>query len=164
MESRNNITLPDSIHCSDDTFSNFITSEKINLPLVAFNAYGLADSSLDTNQILVLQNTYLNEGKGYDDVVGVFTTPVAGVYMFSVHICQSSGKAFHYYIVKEHTIIAKSTKYNSAATDCASITTLTKSTVGQRVWVKCASGSSSNSQLYESSYYQTTFSGVLLHL
>ncbi|KAL4239709.1 hypothetical protein ACF0H5_000513 [Mactra antiquata] len=138
-----------------------LVEERVSLPMVAFNAYSLTDYSLDTNQILIFRNTYLNEGNGYDNVLGLFTAPVAGLYMFSMHACNYGGRGFYYYIVVDNSIIAQSTKYNNVQTDCASVVTLTKLKKDQRVWVKCASGSSS-SQLSDTSYRQSTFSGVLL--
>ncbi|KAL4235875.1 hypothetical protein ACF0H5_004264 [Mactra antiquata] len=139
-----------------------LVEERVSVPMVAFSAHTLADYSLDTNQILIFQHTYLNEGNAYDNVIGLFTAPVVGLYMFSVHSCNYSARAFYFYIVVDNNIIARSTKYNTGSHDCASVVTLTKLEIYQRVWVKCASGSSSN-QIYDSTHFQSTFSGALLH-
>ncbi|KAL4235874.1 hypothetical protein ACF0H5_004263 [Mactra antiquata] len=139
-----------------------LVEERVSVPMVAFNAHTLADYSLDTNQILIFQHTYLNEGNAYDNVIGLFTAPVAGLYMFSVHSCNWAGRGFYYYIIVDNNIIAKSTKFNNVQPDCASVVTFTKLETDQRVWVRCASGSSS-SQLTDSTYRLSTFSGALLH-
>lgn len=131
------------------------------MPMVAFNAYSPIDSSMETGQTLILQNVRLNKGKGYDKVIGVFTAPETGLYFFTAHVCTHLGKAFYYDIVLENSHIAKSTHYNTAQYDCSSVSAITMVTAGQRVWVKCTSGST-NTQMYESIYTQTSFSGVLL--
>jgi len=131
------------------------------MPVVAFHAYDPSDHSLDTNQILILTTVALNEGDGYDNVIGVFTAPVGGLYFFAAHVCNYAGRGFYYEIVKEHGMIAKSLKFNNVQHDCGSVSVLVHMDKDERVWIKCTSGNSS-SQLY-SSYGKTSFLGLLLH-
>jgi len=132
------------------------------MPVVAFHAYDPSDLSLDTNQILILTTVVLNEGDGYDNVIGVFTAPVGGLYFFAAHVCNTGSIGFYYEIVKEHTMIAKSVKYNNAANDCGSVSVLVRMDKEERVWIKCTSGNTS-SQLYNSSSMKTSFLGLLMH-
>jgi len=137
-------------------------SEQVNMPVVAFHAYDPSDYSLDTNQILILTTVALNEGDGYDNVIGVFTAPVGGLYFFAAHVCNyASLGGFYYEIVKDHTMIAKSAKYNSVNSDCGSVTVIVRMNKDERVWIKCTSGNS-NTQLYTSTY-KTSFLGLLMH-
>lgn len=139
----------------------FSVTGRVDLPMVAFNAYNPLDKSMETGQILIMQNVRLNKGEGYDKVIGIFTAPETGLYFFNVHVCTHGGMGFYYDIILENSHIARSTNINTVQSDCSSVSAITTVTSGQRVWVKCTSGSTSN-QLYESSYWQTSFSGVLL--
>ncbi|XP_053399227.1 complement C1q-like protein 3 isoform X2 [Mercenaria mercenaria] len=138
-----------------------LLEERVDKPMVAFSAYSPVDKSLDSSQILVLQTVPLNEGNGYDNVIGVFTAPVTGLYYFVVHACNYAGRGFYYDIILEHNPVARSTQYNNVNHDCNSVSAVTMVTAGQRVWVKSTSGNSSP-QLYENSYRRTTFAGFLL--
>lgn len=130
--------------------------------MVAFNAYNPVDKSLDTSQILVLQTVRLNEGNGYDNVLGIFTAPVTGLYFFIAHMCNYASRGMYYDIILEHSTIARSTQYNNVQYDCSSSNALAIVTKGQRVYVRCTSGNTSP-QLYDDSHRQSSFSGFLLH-
>jgi len=135
------------------------------MPVVAFHAFNPSDKSLDTNQILILTTVPLNEGNGYDDVIGVFTAPVNGLYFFAAHVCNYAGRGFYYEIVKEHTMIAKSVKFNNVQHDCGYVSVLVRMDKDERVWIKCTSGNA-NEQLFEvdnNIYGKTSFQGYLLH-
>ena len=132
----------------------------IDLPLVAFNAYSPNDRSMDTNQIYVWTGTRVNEGNAYNPSTGIFKAPVTGIYYFAVHTCNNGGLYNNYAIVKEKTDIATSYQYDNAIGDCTSMNTVTMVTTGQRVWVRCLSGSTS-SQLWES-YGRSSFIGALI--
>lgn len=155
--------------CLRKVFSIFIErvlfsfTDRVKPPMIAFSAYNPIDKSLDTNQILILQTVRLNEGDGYDNVLGTFTAPVTGLYLFTAHVCNYSGRGVYYDIVLEYTTIARSTQFNSAQYDCSSVSAITMVTADQRVWVTCTSGNSNN-QLYEDSHRQTSFAGVLLQI
>jgi hypothetical protein len=136
-------------------------SEKIDVPLVAFNADSPRDYSLDTNQIYIWSSVRINEGDAYDINTGIFTAPVTGLYYFAVHTCNYAGVNNIYAIVKEKTDIATSYQYDNAVNDCHSMSSITTLTAGQRVWVRCTSGSTSN-QLWESSG-RSSFIGALIH-
>ncbi|XP_052803815.1 complement C1q-like protein 4 [Mya arenaria] len=138
-----------------------VLKDHMGLPLVAFYAYDPVDYSLDTNQILILSIVTMNEGDGYDNVVGTFRAPVAGLYYFAAHVCTYGGRGFYYEIVKDHGMIAKSLKYNNVQHDCGSVNVITKMEKDERVWIKSTSSNTSG-QLYASNG-KTSFLGVLMH-
>ncbi|XP_060591095.1 complement C1q and tumor necrosis factor-related protein 9B-like [Ruditapes philippinarum] len=135
--------------------------ERVELPLVAFDAYQPVDTSPDTNEIMVWRYTRLNEGKGYDTVLGTFKAPVSGLYYFAVHACNYSTRYFQYAIVLENTYIATTNKYDSNNHDCGSMSTFARVEAGQKVWVKCTSGSTN--VLLRESHGRSSFIGALIH-
>lgn len=135
---------------------------RIDTPLIAFSAYSPTDVSPDTNQIFIWQSVRLNEGNAYDTVTGIFHAPVSGLYYFAVHVCNYSSQTVQYAIVLEENIIARTYKYDNENYDCGSMNTVTMVTEGQRVWVKCTSGSPSSTQIWES-YGRSSFVGALMH-
>ncbi|XP_052806277.1 complement C1q-like protein 4 [Mya arenaria] len=140
-----------------------VLKDHMGLPLVAFYAYDPIDYSLDTNQILILSNITMNEGGGYDNVIGTFRAPVAGLYYFAAHVCTSSGIGFYYEIVKDHGMIAKITKFNKVQYDCGSVNVITKMEKDERVWIKCTSGNTSQQLYTHISHAKTSFLGILMH-
>ncbi|WAR21957.1 hypothetical protein MAR_016009 [Mya arenaria] len=162
-----NLLMNVTVTLENKTAELDVLKDHIDLPLVAFHAYYPVDSSLDTNQILILSNVTMNEGDGYDNVIGTFRAPVAGLYYFAAHVCNYATRGFYYEIVKDHAMIAKSVKYNNAANDCGSVNVITKMEKDERVWIRCTSGNTSP-QLYSStsfsaSYGKTSFLGILMH-
>lgn len=139
-----------------------LLQERVDMPMVAFNVYNPLDSSLDTNQIVIFQNILLNEGNGYDNVIGTFTAPATGLYYFTAHVCNNGGVGFYYNIILEHNIITASTKFNNVQSDCGTVTVITKVTKGNRVWIKCTSGNTSSQLSESSSNRRNSFIGVLL--
>ncbi|XP_060554365.1 caprin-2-like [Ruditapes philippinarum] len=133
---------------------------KIDFPLVAFNAHSPRDYSPDTNQIYIWSSTLVNEGNAYDTNTGIFKAPVSGLYYFAVHTCNYAGATNIYAIVKEEKDIATSYQHDNAVNDCTSMNSITNVTAGERVWVRCTSGSTSN-QLWESSG-RSSFIGALI--
>ncbi|XP_045203938.2 complement C1q and tumor necrosis factor-related protein 9B-like [Mercenaria mercenaria] len=138
-----------------------LLGERVDLPLVAFNAYSPVDTSPDTHQIIIWQNTRLNAGNAYDTVIGIFKAPVSGLYLFAVHVCNYSGNVFQYAIVLDGTDIATAYKYDNNNYDCGSMSVITMVNSGQRVWVKCTSGSTST--LIWESTGRSSFIGALIH-
>jgi hypothetical protein len=110
---------------------------------------------------MVWRYTRLNEGKGYDTVLGTFKAPVSGLYYFAVHACNYSSRYFQYAIVLENTYIATTYKYDNNNYDCGSMSTFARVETGQKVWVKCTSGST-NVLLWES-HGRSSFIGALIH-
>lgn len=171
MEARINetqVNVYTALHNVSSTLDNKtaeiqILENRVNVPAVAFHAYEPEDASIDTHQKVILRTAAVNLGGGYDRFLGIFTAPVTGLYLFTVHVCTYSNVGFYYYIMLDGNAVAKSTKFNTAQYDCSSCSVITQVTSGQRVWIQSSSGSASNTHLYEDSQRQTSFSGVLLH-
>ncbi|XP_060553418.1 heavy metal-binding protein HIP-like [Ruditapes philippinarum] len=157
-----NIFINDQTNILENKTAEYELLEgKVDLPIIAFNAYQVLDTSPETNQIMIWQHIRLNEGNAYDNVVGKFKAPVSGLYHFAVHICNNSGQVITYAIVLDGTYIAQSYKYDNAIVECGSISAITKVTTGQMVWVKCISGSASTSQIWNPP--MSSFTGALIH-
>jgi hypothetical protein len=122
----------------------------------------LKDLVLDsTNEILIFEKTFTNEGTGYDTSTGLFTAPVRGLYQFDVHTCTLNDKYANPGLVLEGNIIAAHAHYGDAIHSCSSFGAIIRVRSGEKVWVKSTS-SGSNRQLYQGYHWMNTFSGVLV--
>ncbi|XP_053398005.1 C1q-related factor-like [Mercenaria mercenaria] len=136
-------------------------------PAVSFNARQLNDLSLETGQTVVFSKTMANHGDAYDNVTGIFTAPVGGTYVFTIHLCVNGGYTFYYDIIRDSEIQAYGRFYEDGSTACHSANAIMVLEARQKVWLKCLMGSTSSDILSEydsTSYnYWNTFSGVLIH-
>ncbi|XP_060581258.1 complement C1q tumor necrosis factor-related protein 5-like [Ruditapes philippinarum] len=137
--------------------------EKLAQPSVAFYAHQLKDVLLDTtDEILIFEKTFTNEGTGYDTSTGLFTAPVGGLYQFNVHTCAYNGKYSYLGLVMEGNVIAADANFGDANFGCNTFGAIIRVKSGSKVWVKSTS-SSSGYQLYQNSLRMNTFSGVLVN-
>ncbi|XP_060560685.1 cerebellin-3-like [Ruditapes philippinarum] len=130
-------------------------------PKIAFNAYTRSGKNYGNSQTIVFPDVLLNEGGGYDKITGMFTAPVAGLYYFSVHICQAKAKYVVAAIVHGHTTIAVTSEYESIGASCSSVMAPVKMTLGERVYVKCTHPSV---MLADAQYRWPSFTGVLFSI
>jgi hypothetical protein len=141
----------------------FPYSGKLEQPPIAFYAHHLKDMLLDTsNEILIFEKTFTNEGSGYDTSTGLFTAPVGRLYQFSVHTCTAIGKYSFLGLVMEGNIIAADANFGDASHGCNTFGAIVRVKSGEKVWVKSTS-SASNRQLYQNTYRFNTFSGLLVN-
>ena len=62
----------------------------MSLPLsVYFCAYRTEDYETGGEEYLTFTDSYTNLGGGMDAKSGIFTTPMAGAYLFVVHVCSA---------------------------------------------------------------------------
>jgi hypothetical protein len=115
-----------------------------------------------TDEILIFEKTFTNEGTGYDTSTGLFTAPVGGLYHFSVHACAYHNRYAYLGLVLEGNVIAADSNFGDANYDCDSFGAIIRVRSGAKVWVKSIS-SGSNRQLYQDSNRMNTFSGVLVN-
>jgi hypothetical protein len=137
-------------------------SGKLEQPPIAFYVHHLKDLLPDTSdEILIFERTFTNEGTGYDTSTGFFTAPVGGLYQFSVHTCAYYGKYAYLSLVLEGNVIAANGNYGDESYGCNNFGAIVRVRSGEQVWVKSTS-SASNRQLYQDSHRMNTFSGVLV--
>lgn len=129
--------------------------------MVSFRAWGVVDDSLDPNQIIVYPVVAQNDGNGYDRTTGIFTAPVAGLYLFTVQAMVYAGEFYYHAIVKDsNTHLVYSAAYEDSGSPTTSSTTAAYLNIGGKVWVKCLNKGSSKI-LATSNYNQ--FLGILIH-
>jgi len=129
--------------------------------VVAFNAHTVVDTSPANGQVYVFSQTVFNHGGGYNNVAGVFTAPVSGVYMFTVHLCSLPGHYPHIAFVKTGgSEIVKGAMGDSSAHSCHVATAVTVLTHDETVWVQCTYDTGTT--LYANGHRLNTFAGSLL--
>jgi hypothetical protein len=123
----------------------------------------LKDEILDTtNEILIFEETFTNEGIGYDTSTGLFTAPVGGLYQFDVHTCARYSKYAHLGLVMEGSVIAADANYGDDSSGCNNFGAIVRVKLGEKVWVKSTS-SGSTRELIQNTYRMNTFSGMLVN-
>ncbi|XP_060601242.1 complement C1q tumor necrosis factor-related protein 5-like [Ruditapes philippinarum] len=158
-ETRNNLTS--DIDAKKEELNQI--QGKLDQPQIAFYAHHLKDLALDTtNEILIFEKTFTNEGTGYDASTGLFTAPVGGLYQFDVHTCAAYRKDTYLGLVLEGNVIAANANYGDASDGCSNFGAIVRVKSGAQVWVKSTS-SGSNRQLYQNIYRMNTFSGLLVN-
>ncbi|KAL4232021.1 Elastin microfibril interfacer [Mactra antiquata] len=146
--------------------------ESLITPNIVFKARTVKDDSPSVGDTIIFTNVMVNNGGGYDSNTGVFTAPINGTYIFTVHICLHNDKMFHYSIVQDNLIHTSGRFYGDKKfNSCHTADALMRMSVGQRVWLMCTFNGGSNyyrNVLYEfsSSTYNSwnTFSGLIAHL
>ncbi|XP_045204159.2 uncharacterized protein LOC123557038 [Mercenaria mercenaria] len=133
---------------------------------IAFQARGPADKSLDTGQTIVFAETMFNTGGAYDNMTGMFTVPVSGTYLFTIHLCIKNKMDMYYGIMVDNSVQTSGRFYDNDAYMCYSADAISVLGGGEKVYIKCLS-TSSGDILYESSSSTynnwSTFSGMLVH-
>ncbi|XP_053399322.1 uncharacterized protein LOC123558939 [Mercenaria mercenaria] len=133
---------------------------------IAFKARVPADKSLETGQTILFTETMFNKGNGYDNMTGLFTVPVSGTYLFTIHLCIKYKMNMFYGIMVDNTVQTSGVFYDSTTDHCNTADAITVLKAGERVYVKCLSTSSGEVLTeYNSSTrnYWSTFSGLLIH-
>jgi len=129
--------------------------------VVAFNAHTVVDTSPAKDHVYVFSQTVFNHGDGYNNVTGVFTAPVSGIYMFTVHLCSLPNKYPHIAFVKTGgSEIVKGAMGTSGVHLCHVATAITVLTHDETVWVQCTYDTGTS--IYVDSLRMNTFAGSLL--
>jgi hypothetical protein len=115
-----------------------------------------------TDEILIFEKTFTNEGTGYDTSTGIFTAPVGGLYQFVIHTCAWQNKYAYLGLVLEGNVIAADANYGDASYGCNTFGAIVRVKSGEKVWVKSTSSGSVH-QLHQNQYRMNTFSGVLVN-
>ncbi|WAQ99663.1 hypothetical protein MAR_024036 [Mya arenaria] len=134
-------------------------ADELRIPNVFFRAEYPTDLS-NPNPIVFTKTVY-DFGNGYDNVTGVFTVPVDGTYLFTMHLCSHAGKDIHYRLTIDDEDHLGGRNFNTGSHVCTSADVIAPLKTNSKVFVK---SSQSSDVLYEDgSYRRNIFSGVLLH-
>ncbi|XP_045185273.2 uncharacterized protein LOC123543259 [Mercenaria mercenaria] len=134
-----------------------LIEERMEYPAIAFHAHHVTKTSISSGETIVFDRFVLNEGSGYGNLTGIFTSPEGGLYQFNVHVCSTYSNSAHFSIVLEGNALSKTSQFSNDY--CGSISAVARVKTGERVWVKATS----TSTLHEDSYRWNTFSGALIH-
>ncbi|KAL4232840.1 hypothetical protein ACF0H5_007527 [Mactra antiquata] len=143
------------------------TEKTMSTPNVAFKARTVKDKNPQTGETLIFQDIMFNNGKAYDSSSGIFTVPVNGTYLFTIHICVNPGKDFYYGIVYDDILNTSGLFSDSSYVKCYTADAIMQLDVGQKVWLICVNNRSSGNILEErtsTASYWNTFSGILVHV
>ncbi|KAL4222617.1 hypothetical protein ACF0H5_018658 [Mactra antiquata] len=165
-----------------ERFQNEMNSmrESLLTPNVLFKARYVKDVSPSKGDTIVFTDIMMNNGDGYDSNTGVFTAPVNGTYLFTIHMCLRSGKILYYKIVHDNIVHTSGVFYgDKSQNSCHTADDVMYLSVGQKIWLKCSysTGSSvytnvlldyiSSSSDYRNRSppsYWNAFSGLIIHL
>ncbi|XP_045184397.2 heavy metal-binding protein HIP-like [Mercenaria mercenaria] len=104
-----------------DEIKNKTKDEDSGNPVIAFNAYTNVSGNYHMSQVVIFHHVLLNEGGGYNETTGKFTAPVAGLYHFTVHVCNQLKKPTVFSIMHGTNTIAVSTEYEDSHSSCSSL-------------------------------------------
>ncbi|KAL4222615.1 hypothetical protein ACF0H5_018656 [Mactra antiquata] len=157
-----------------ERFQNEMNSmrESLLTPNVLFKARYVKDVSPSTGETIIFTDIMINNGDGYDSNTGVFTAPVNGTYLFTIHLCLKGDKLLYYHIVHDNIVHTGGGFYGDKTHYfCHTADAVMYLSVGQKVWLECShtlSYSYYTNVLYDytSSSYNNwnTFSGMIVHL
>ena len=136
--------------------------ELLGKPNVGFQVIGLKNLSPDVGETLVFTKPVFNSFGAYNTVTGVFTAPVAGLYWFTVQICNTLHKGAQFKIFVNETAITNTIRYGPSAT-CSSSSAAYELKVGDTVSVKIPYISSADQILFENVHRECMFSGALVN-
>ncbi|XP_078310363.1 uncharacterized protein LOC144618362 [Crassostrea virginica] len=122
---------------------------------VAFTAGVTSDSSTWNSGTLIFNSVILNIGNGYNPSTGVFTSPVAGTYVFYVTAVEYNKQFLNVDIVLNSASKVRTYSHNSAAYQTGTNMVVLNLQKGDSVWVKHSSGTGYHTH----SVPLTTFTG-----
>nr|AFK73703.1 C1q-tumor necrosis factor [Ostrea edulis] len=132
---------------------------------VLFSAYKSSSTGGISSKVTIrFDRTYINLGNHYHTEDGIFITPKTGVYLFHWTIA-TGGSAFSSQLMVGGTVRASNLVPYPGGVDSSSAMVILNISEEDHVWIQLYGSSEhvyggSNS---EGNYYQSTFSGILVH-
>ena len=125
---------------------------------VAFTAGVTSSTSTWNSGTLIFNSVILNVGNGYNPSTGVFTSPVAGTYVFYVTAIEYSTQYLQVDIVQNSVSMVKLLGDDHADFQTGTNMVVLNLQKGDRVWVRHVSGKG----YWSASVPATTFTGFLI--
>ena len=132
----------------------------ISVPSVSFKIRNVGNTSPRPHDVIQFTSVLHNEGVGYDNSTGIFTSPVNGVYLFTVHLCPYSHQESVYAITVEGEDVVRSARVGKDVHACRTIDALVELSVSHRVWVTCLDD---GEEIYQTSNHWNMFTGVIVN-
>merc|ERR1712183_325971 len=114
------------------------------------------DKSLTVNQVLIYDTVVTNEGSGYSQQTGVFTSPIDGFYLFQIHAVSDGTDKFHLQLVLNDRELIDVNKFSGEAYGGHSNSIIVRLTKHDHVKVVCTGPSRLDGS---SGWYVNSFSG-----
>ena len=129
----------------------------------AFYAYmSSLESSPGSHHTLIFDSVITNIGDHYNRYTGIFTAPIAGIYVFSYSIASSSNLYIPVEIVRNKGVVGSSmTRSHSIYQHNAASTVVIQLSVGDVCFIRTSSSSTPSGNIYSSTYARSSFSGWL---
>ncbi|XP_045169311.2 uncharacterized protein LOC123532038 [Mercenaria mercenaria] len=139
-----------------------ILKDSVSIPVIAFQSRNPSTTNPKTGDKIVFTDTLHDSAHSYNNKTGIFTAPVAGTYLFNVHLCLATGnKYIHYAIYIESTAVTNTLLYDASERFCNSVTAIVYIRKDDKVYIKATSAN--GNALRETDYEWNMFSGVLLN-
>lgn len=132
---------------------------------VVFKAKNVPSNNrkLVLNTPIMFSSVYVDTGNSYNSTTGVFTAPIAGLYMMSTLLCLSSETVAYFSIVSNN--IAKVSVYfgDGKYARCHTLQTIVNVNVGDELSVMCRGACDAGDKLWEYPHYvESQFTGYLI--
>ncbi|XP_053374252.1 uncharacterized protein LOC128546877 [Mercenaria mercenaria] len=135
----------------------------LSVSAVGFQAHDIMKTAPRNGETLVFSTTTFDIGSGYNNKTGIYVTPVAGIYMFTLQLCMEQSRYFYFEIVSRVSPILKGCMYDDAGSTrgCQTATAVAVLGAKEHVWVKCVR-STSGADIKKESDVWNSLSGVLI--
>ncbi|XP_045167833.2 caprin-2-like [Mercenaria mercenaria] len=139
--------------------------ETLRTPTIAFKAKKVRNRMPSIDETIVFKETLFNFGEHYDNFTGIFTAPIHGTYLFTIHTCLYIRVHMYYGVMVEGERIANGMFYEWNANNCNTVDAIVVMKSEDWVWVKYLRSSTTGQNVIEGNNDNrwNTFSGTLIH-
>lgn len=128
-------------------------------PVIATHVRLSMTTALTGTQRAIYDEQVVNIGNAYDTKRGLFDTPVSGLYLLHLTVCDGTGTWVDMNIVKEFTVIGRAFAGDAHNHNCGSEAIVYPLKAGDTVWVERAARTS---QKLDQNHGWNSFTVVLL--
>jgi len=118
-------------------------------------------TSYTSDSVMKFSKVLLDEGGGYDSSTGVFTAPVAGLYLFTAQLCVEKGQSLYSQITKNGNALQRSRVYQSGSNQCCNAEAVDVLLKGDIISLRATPSNGAKIQKERRTIFNT-FSGFLL--